>query len=176
MDKEYLLETERLRVRKFIPEDAESLYENHLDDQVARWFPNECYADIKEARGAIDFYADCVNKKRLPYVLAVELKESGELIGDTGVNEVKDQPCEVEVGYVIFKSYRNRGYATELLTAISRLLSDTFSTEYLYGRVLCGNLASAKVLEKCGYTLLREEMGAEDDPYGNGVLVYRLTI
>ena len=176
MDKEYLLETERLRVRKFIPEDAESLYENHLDGQVARWFPNECYADIDEARGAIDFYADCVNRMRLPYVLAVELKESGELIGDAGVNAVKSDPNEVEVGYVIFKPYRGRGYATELMSAIIKLLVDTFGTEYLYGRVLCGNLASARVLEKCGYTLLREEMGAEDDPYGNGVLVYRLTI
>jgi [ribosomal protein S5]-alanine N-acetyltransferase len=29
------------------------------------------------------------------------------------------------------------------------------------------------VLEKNGYDFVREEYGAEDDPYGNGMLVYK---
>ena len=36
-----------------------------------------------------------------------------------------------------------------------------------------GNSASVRVLEKSGYRFVREESGAEDDPYGNGMLVYR---
>ena len=50
---------------------------------------NGSYADIKEAQDAIEFYNDCVNRQRLPYVLAVESKKTGQLIGDTGVNEVE---------------------------------------------------------------------------------------
>ena len=42
----------------------------------------------------------------------------------------------------------------------------------LYGRVMKGNEASVKVLEKCGYVFLREEQEAEDDPYGRGMLVF----
>ena len=42
----------------------------------------------------------------------------------------------------------------------------------LYGRVMHGNDASVRVLEKNGYRFLEEEFGAEDDPYGNGMLVY----
>ncbi len=30
------------------------------------------------------------------------------------------------------------------------------------------------MLEKAGYIFVNEEMGAEDDPYGNGMLVYKL--
>ena len=30
-----------------------------------------------------------------------------------------------------------------------------------------------KVLEKSGYQFVRKEFGAEDDPYGNGMLVYQ---
>jgi len=41
MDKAF--ETEHLIVRKFKAEDAQQLYENHLDDEVRKWFPNECY-------------------------------------------------------------------------------------------------------------------------------------
>lgn len=94
---EYIFETQRLRVRKFEAEDAQGLYENHLEDEVKQWIPNESYADIEETRGAINFYVDCVNNNHLPYVLAVESKETGELIGDTGVNEVEGKPGEVEI-------------------------------------------------------------------------------
>ena len=48
-----------------------------------------------------------------------------------------------------------------------------FGISVLYGCVMRGNASSVRVLEKNGYTFDREELGAEDDPYGNGMLVYR---
>ena len=30
-----------------------------------------------------------------------------------------------------------------------------------------------KVMEKCGYSYLNEEFGAEDDPYGKGMFIYK---
>ena len=81
---EYLFETEHLKVRTFGPSDAPDLYQIHLDEEVKKWFPNESYADIDEAAQAIRFYADCVHHQHLPYVLAVVLKSTGELIGDAG--------------------------------------------------------------------------------------------
>ncbi len=168
-----LLETKRLRIRAFAPDDAPCLYENHLDNEVKKWFPYECYQDLQETQEAIQFYRDCVQQKRLPYVLAVELKATGELIGDSGANEVEGKPGEVEIGYIIFKSYRGQGYATELLEAMTTYLSQTFGSSVLYGRVMHDNQASARVLEKSGYTFVTEEFGAEDDPYGKGMLVYK---
>ncbi len=77
---EYIFETEHLRVRKFKLEDAQQLYENHLEEEVKKWIPNESYASIEETQEAITFYVDCVNNKHLPYVLTIELKETGELM------------------------------------------------------------------------------------------------
>lgn len=170
---EIMFETERLIVRKLRDEDARKLYENHLDDEVKKWFPNECYADAEEALDAIRFFADCINKGHLPFVLAAELKETNELIGDTGISEVKGKPDETEIGYCIGRKYRGRGYATELLNAVSGFIASRFGIRVIYGRVVHGNAASAKVLEKNGYQFVKEEFGAEDDPYGNGMLVYR---
>ena len=168
-----MFETEHLIVRKFMKEDARQLYENHLDDEVRKWFPNECYADLEEAQEAIRFFADCVENGQLPYVLGVELKETGELIGDTGISEVEGKPDETEVGYCIGQKYRNRGYATELLDGITGFVAQRFGVRVIYGRVVHGNEASAKVLEKNGYQFVEEEFGAEDDPCGNGMLVYQ---
>lgn len=171
---EYLFETKHLRIRKFTPEDTQRLYENHLEENVKKWIPNESYADIKETQAAINFYIGCVNNRHLPYVLAVELRETGELIGDTGVNEVENKIGEVEIGFGICKKYNGKGYATELVRAMTEFISATFGIHILYGRVLHGNNASVRVLEKNGYEFVREELGAEDDPYGNGILIYKI--
>lgn len=170
---EYIFETEHLRIRKFELSDAQRLYENHLEEEVKKWIPNESYADIEETRGAINFYVDCVNGKHLPYVLAVELKETGELIGDTGVNEVEGNPEEVEIGYGICEKYSGNGYATEVVAAMTQFVVETLGVKVLYGRVMHGNAASVRVLEKNGYNFVEEEFGAEDDPYGKGMLIYK---
>lgn len=170
---QHIFETENLRIRKFEIKDAKGLYENHLEEEIKKWIPNESYADIEEAQDAINFYVDCVNNRHLPYVLAVELKETGELIGDTGVNEVEGKTDEVEIGYVICKKYSGKGYATELLNAMTEFIVSAFGITVLYGRVMRGNDVSVRVLEKNGYRFVTEEFGAEDDPYGNGMLIYR---
>jgi len=50
---------------------------------------------------------------------------------------------------------------------------ETFGINVLYGRVMHGNNVSVRVLEKNGYEFVKEEFGAEDDPYGNGMLIYK---
>lgn len=169
-----LFETEHLIVRKFKAGDAQALYVNHMDEEVRRWFPNECYADVSEAQDAICFYADCIDHGRLPFVLGVELKGTKELIGDAGISEVEGSPGEIEVGYCIGQKYRGQGYATELVRAVSDFVISRFGIRTIWGRVVFGNEASVKVLEKNGYQFVRKESGAEDDPYGNGMLVYQL--
>lgn len=170
---EYIFETDNLGIRKFEYDDAQCLYENHLEEEVKKWIPNESYADIEETQEAIKFYVDCVNKRHLPFVLAVELKATNELIGDTGVNEVEGNSNEVEIGYGICKKYCGKGYATELVNAMTKFVVETFGITILYGRVMKGNIASLRVLEKNGYGFVKEEFGAEDDPYGNGMLIYK---
>lgn len=169
-------ETERVLVRRLEPEDAERLYENHAEEKVKKWFPNESYADLNEAKDAIQFFEDCVDNDHLPFVLAVQLKETGELIGDTGVSEVEGQPEAVEIGYQICEKYSGRGLATEVLNAMTEFSFAKFNATISYGRVVHGNIASARVLEKAGYMFVNEEQGAEDDPYGNGMLVYKREI
>lgn len=208
-------ETKHLLARKLEPEDAVQLYENHAEEKVKRWFPNESYADLNEAKEAIHFFRECVDGNHLPFVLAVQLKETGELIGDTGVSivdgqseavengyeatengyeavknryeavknryeavenryEVVENRCEaIEIGYLICEKYSGRGFATEVLNAMTEFSFARFGAAIIYGRVVHGNSASARVLEKAGYLFVDEKFGAEDDPYGNGMLVYK---
>lgn len=169
----YIFETQHLLIRKFKASDTQALYEIHREEEVKKWIPNESYEDLDEAQKAIDFFMNCVNANELPYVLAVEQKETGELIGDTGINQVEGKENEVEIGYVICKKHSNKGYATELLRAMMDFVVSTFEMHVLYGRVMRGNDASVRVLEKNGYIFTEETFDVEDDPYGNGMLVYK---
>ena len=63
-----------------------------------------------------------------------------------------------------------------LLRGISGYIASRFEISGIFGRVVRGNEASVKVLEKNAYQFVREEFGAADDPYGNGMLVYRWTV
>lgn len=170
-----LFESPRLIFRRFELSDAQQLYLNHLEPEMQRWIPNESYQDISESKQAIRFFSDCVSQKKLPYVLAIVSKETGRLIGDTGINEVEGNPSDAEIGYSISESSSGKGFATEAVRAMTEYAFRTFAISTLYGRVLKGNAASEKVLIKSGYEFLTCETSAPDDPYGHGMLVYRLS-
>ena len=165
------VKTDELILRRFKEDDADKLYSNHKDPEVMKWIPNESYEDRNEARDAAAFFSDCTDKEQLPFVLAIE--HEGELIGDVGINEVEGCPGEVEAGYTVISKYKGRGYATKALMSMAKLASSMFGVNTLYGRVMKGNDASVRVLEKNGFVFVKEEMNAEDDPYGNGMLVYK---
>ena len=85
----YLCATKRLRLRRFEPTDAETLFRHHREENLKKWIPNESYTDVAEAGEAIQFYSRCVDAGKLPYVLAIESKADGQMIGDAGINEVE---------------------------------------------------------------------------------------
>jgi RimJ/RimL family protein N-acetyltransferase len=74
----------------------------------------------------------------------------GEVAGNIGSWTSEDKR---EVGYWIDRSYWGRGVATEALAAFLRLEQ----TRPLYAGVAKHNLASIRVLQKCGFTVTGTE-------------------
>jgi RimJ/RimL family protein N-acetyltransferase len=70
----------------------------------------------------------------------------------------------VEVGYWIGREFWGRGIATRALNAFLREVT----TRPLYAHVAAHNVASIRVLEKCGFTISDEEPESLDEP-GDGV-------
>lgn len=68
------------------------------------------------------------------------------------------QSGETEVGYWIGKEYWGKGIATQ---ALSDFLGHV-ETRLLYAHVAKHNIASLRVLQKCGFTVCGEDKG----PYG----------
>ena len=67
--------------------------------------------------------------------------------------EHPDEGSEREVGYWLGREYWGRGIATQALS----LFLDHMTTRPLYAYVAKHNLASIRVLEKCGFTIIGED-------------------
>jgi ribosomal-protein-alanine N-acetyltransferase len=80
---------------------------------------------------------------------AVDLAASGETIGAAGLQHLEGGP-EVEVGYRFLKDRWGRGYATESARASIDFGFDEVGLEQIVAVALETNIASRRVLEKCG--------------------------
>lgn len=148
-----MLVSKRLVLKQLTKKEVVPFYQNHRDPSLKHWIPNKVYQDLDEAAHAIEFFFDCVNKKKLPYVLGIFCKENKLLIGDIGMNVVDGTTDQIEIGYSICEAYCNQGYATEAVQAMVEFVSEELKIMYLQGRVLKGNLGSQRVLEKMALLL-----------------------
>ena len=80
---------------------------------------------------------------------AVDLAASGETIGAAGLQHLEGGP-EVEVGYRFLNGHWGQGYATESARASVAYGFDEVGLERIVAVALESNVASRRVLEKCG--------------------------
>jgi RimJ/RimL family protein N-acetyltransferase len=145
------IETERLVLRRWRPEDIESLAAILLHPAVLAWLgpPDASRDDVAEALARYDRHWEAHGFGRL----AVVDRGTGELVGRTGVMREPDweaTACKDEIGWAIAPARWGEGLATEAATAALR---DVFERAGLQ-RVVCfalpANTASLRVMQKLG--------------------------
>jgi RimJ/RimL family protein N-acetyltransferase len=146
-----LLETERLRLRHFGPADADLLTELDSDPEVMRHItgglptPRADYVEIHLPR----WFAIYQTQPGLGY-FAAELHGSGEFIGWFHLRDDRIEPAYVELGYRLRRGAWGRGYATEGGRALVQHGFATLERPLVSARTLQGNVASQRVMQKCG--------------------------
>jgi RimJ/RimL family protein N-acetyltransferase len=88
-------------------------------------------------------------------LFSVIFKETGELIGDCGLEQMEDQGA-AELGYDFRSDFWNRGYATEGASAVRDYAFRVLHLPQLISLIRVGNVASKRVAEKIGMTLAEE--------------------
>ena len=143
-----IIETGRLLLRQFTPDDVPAL-EAVLSDPVAmKW-----YAAPFDHDGVQHW----IERNMARYeregcgLLAMVLKSSGEMIGDCGcvVQEIEGRN-EVEVAYHVRRDLWGNGYATEAARACMQFAFDKLNAERVVSMIRPGNVSSRRVAEKNG--------------------------
>ncbi len=143
------LETERLRLRCFRPEDLEALHEFSSDPEVTRfmiWGPNRDLAETKQfIDAAIQGFEHGPN-----HDFAVESKADGRIIGSLGIEVVSKIHREAEVGYCFRKQEWGKGYATEAARRALEFGFNELGLHRFFATCRPVNRSSARVLQKLG--------------------------
>lgn len=148
------LKTKRLNLREFRLNDVEDVFSFTKLPQVANsagWPPHKT---MEETTMRIKNFID----KQETY--AIELKEEKKVIGTIGVHHTSfhsqvQKDNKRQIGFSIHPKYWNKGYATEALQAVIQCLFLKKGIDRIYCSFITGNIASKKVVEKCGFVFFK---------------------
>ncbi|GGA48831.1 GNAT family N-acetyltransferase [Psychrobacillus lasiicapitis] len=158
----FTIDCGEILLREFRREDVDAIYDLTSQPEVYEFLPD--WRSTREQRlDWVTNYEIPANKEFLANVpsvgegwlkLGIILKETDEFIGfcNTGIKEELSGPNR-EVAYSISKYYRSIGYATLAVKALVNYLFENTDVEQLNAVVLPRNIASNKVIRKCGFQL-----------------------
>lgn len=82
-------------------------------------------------------------------------------VGQLGCKGAPDENGSVEIGYGLSPAFQGRGYATEMVGALTAWLLEQPSVTRVTAECLETNTASARVLQKTGFKLTSKKASAE---------------
>ena len=163
------IETERLRLRRSLPQDAETISAYRSDPDVNRqqgWDrtdPAGVLADIVEMSGRLPGEAGGWVQ------FTVEERETGTIVGDVGFAVADGEPNVIKVGYTISPGFQGLGYATEAIQALVDYAFDTLGADIVRAYASAENVASIRVAEKVGMQLMERYQRRHGDEVWTGV-------
>lgn len=145
------IETIRLLLRRFEPEDAEDMYYNWASDpEVCRflaWGPHE---ELKVTQRRVKDWADYYKRNNNYYNWAICFKDNNRPIGSISAEILNDINLSCEVGYCLGRAYWGRGIMTEALLAVIHYLFFDVGYQRVTAKHDVLNVASGRVMQKTG--------------------------
>ncbi len=145
-----LLTTGRLHLRQLTHADADAIMAIFGSPDVLRFLNNPPVDTREKAVGMIDWLGNNYrNQEGLDWAITLE----DRVIGMCGAVAWDRDNRRVDIGYHILPSHWGHGYATEATLAILRWSFDHLDVHRIQADCTEGNIASDRVLLKCGFTV-----------------------
>ncbi|MGI0013419.1 MAG: GNAT family N-acetyltransferase [Nitrososphaera sp.] len=151
-----ILETDRLILRRLLPNDLDSLFALYSDPEVRRYFP-EGTLTYEETKEELEWFLNGHPQHPQLGLWATIHKETNQFIGRCGLLPwTIDQRPEVEVAYMLAKEYWGQGLGTEAAQAILHYGFERLQLSRLICLIDRENQASIKVARNIGMTFEKE--------------------
>jgi len=148
----FCLETERLLIRQFQDSDLEPFLAYRNDPDVARYQGWSIPYPRRRGIEFLDFMITAFPAVQAEWFqAALELKSTGEMIGDVGFIVKKDDGRQAYVGYSLARAHWRSGYAYEAVARLLVYLFDELNLRRVVAECDVENTASWKLLEKLGF-------------------------
>lgn len=154
-----VLETQRLTLRPVEPRDAPGLFAMDSHPEVNRFLDDPVPKCVEDSLRVVEMIQKQYQELGVGR-LAVELRESGEFLGWSGLKRVltthNGHQDYYDLGYRFLRSHWGKGYATESARASLDYGFETLGLSVIYGETELGNTASQNVLTKVGLRFVNE--------------------
>ncbi|HII98561.1 MAG TPA: GNAT family N-acetyltransferase [Methanoregula sp.] len=161
----FSLITRRLILEDLTLQDLQNIQriarDRELMKYVLLWLENDEQIEAF-VHNAID---EAANADRREYVLAARDPVTGEFAGITFIEIDRQFTSTAEFGIVLLPAYCQNGYGSEILHAFLKFGFDELGMHRVYGKCDELNVASARLMEKCGLTYegtIREHVWLRD--------------
>ena len=172
------LSSNRIYLREFVGEDEELLRELDGDPDVMKYLSDGVPSSDEVVSKTLKIFLDWHGKEQGKYgCWAAHLIGSNEFIGWFHLRPLKQDLNnfkELELGYRLKKAHWGKGLATEMSTCLITRAFGELKAEALWATTMKGNVASKRVMEKCGFEFVREETCAEFPGKDKRSVWYRL--
>jgi GNAT superfamily N-acetyltransferase len=146
-----LTQSERLVVRNIQATDFEFIQRMLSSPEVMRYIRSP-ETDPEAVRSRIAYWQYYEAENTGLGVFMVKSRVFGQSLGYCVARHVDFKPGEdLEVGYVIAPEFAGKGYATELVLALSEYMFGTFHVPHIVAFTDPLNSASGRVLTKAGF-------------------------
>ncbi len=158
-------ETERLRLRNIEEKDLEIMYEYRNHKLCSRYQRDQ----TKDKEGLKKLIANRKEGKislEEAFILAIALKETDEMAGEVVVMPKENK---ISMGYTVSHRHHRKGFAFEMLSALTDLLHEKYPSHKFICLVDPENIPSIKLLKKLGYEAVGYEEKINSEVYGKWV-------
>ncbi|GLV61013.1 N-acetyltransferase [Dictyobacter sp. S3.2.2.5] len=144
------IETGRLRLRHFMDADLAPFMAYRNDPEVARY---QSWEGISESEARTFVQEQMKAQPGAPgqwFQIAVELKETGVLVGDCALKIEEHDERQAEIGYTLARAYQGQGIASEAVRCVLEYAFVTLGLHRVIAITDCENAASIALLERLG--------------------------
>lgn len=146
-----IIETPRLVLRKLEKQDSADMYEYACREETTRYLLWNPHPSINYTKSYLTMVQRMYRSGGY-YDWAVVEKESGRMIGTCGFARLDERHGVGEIGYVLNRAFRQKGYASEAASAVIEFGFRRLGLNRIEGRYMAENEASRRVMEHCGMT------------------------
>jgi ribosomal-protein-alanine N-acetyltransferase len=144
-----ILETPRLIVRQYTMKDAPDFFELNSNTDVMRYIRpvktrKECDVFLRDNISFYEFYPQFGR-------WAAYEKETNKFVGSFAIIPIEEESQNIQIGYALMPSEWGKGFATELVHFGKKHFFEKTKADMLYAVTDPLNIASQKVLLKCGF-------------------------
>lgn len=146
------IETKRLILRAFTPDDGRAAFENWMSDpKVTEFLRWKTHTDISDSRKIVNEWASGSADPEF-YQWAIVPKDVNEPIGTISVVDRNDALGIFHIGYCIGSKWWHKGITSEAFSAVIHFLFEEVGANRIESQHDPENTHSGDVMKKCGLT------------------------